>query len=190
MTDSDSPPRLSDLLDLARDGTAAALASVFDAAYPELCTLARARLRGGGSGAGLETTVLVHEVFLRFAQRGQLNAEHRGQFFKYVGCVMRSVIVDSVRERGALRRGGGAPHSVLTTQMQPGALDSEDEILKVHDALDALGAIDPRLVEVVHLRYFAGMTDLEIAEVLGVTDRTVRRDWEKARLLLLEALGA
>jgi RNA polymerase sigma factor (TIGR02999 family) len=188
MSEPEQPPsRISHLLSLAREGEDGALGSVFEAAYPDLCTIARARLRAGGRGA-LETTALVHEAFLRFAQRGELKPEHRGHFFKYMGRVMRSVIVDSVRERTAARRGGGAPHSALNTQVQPEGLGGEEEILKVHEALDQLAEVDPRLVEVVQLRYFAGMTDLEIAGVLGVTDRTIRRDWEKARLLLLEAL--
>jgi RNA polymerase sigma factor (TIGR02999 family) len=194
MSDSEEQSRLSELLSLASRGEPGALAQVFDEAYPELCTLARARLRGGGraGGGALETTVLVHEAFLRFARRGEVQAEHRAHFFLYAGRVMRSVIVDTVRERMAQRRGGGAPHAALTTQMQgegPGS-GSEEEILKVHEALDGLAEHDPRLLQVVQLRYFAGMTDAEIAEVLGVTDRTVRRDWEKARLLLLEALEA
>jgi RNA polymerase sigma factor (TIGR02999 family) len=188
MTDSDQPSRLSLLLGEARDGAEGALASVFEAAYPELRVLARARLGAGGRNSSMQTTVLVHEAFLRFAQRGEVTAEHRGHFFKYVGRVMRSVIIDTVRERRAQRRGGDAPHAALTTQVQPEGLGGDDEILKVHEALDGLAEVDPRLVEVVQLRYFAGMTDAEIAEVLGVTDRTVRRDWEKARLLLLEAL--
>jgi RNA polymerase sigma factor (TIGR02999 family) len=192
MADSEDTTRLSDLLGRAHTGEPGALGLVFEAAYPELCVLARARLRGSGQGAqgGLETTVLVHEAFLRLAHRGQLQAEHRGHFFKYAGRVMRSVIVDSVRERLALRRGGGAPHAALTTQITADGLGGEDEILRVHEALDSLADCDPRLVDVVHMRYFGGMTDGEIAEVLGVTDRTVRRDWDKARLLLLEALGA
>jgi RNA polymerase sigma factor (TIGR02999 family) len=191
MTDSIEPKRLSLLLDLARDGTPGALASVFESAYPELCTLASARLRGRGQGAGaaLETTALVHETFLRFAQRGELQAEDRAHFFKYAGRVMRSVIVDCVRERMAQRRGSGAQHVALTTQVQADGLGGEEEILKVHEALDGLADCDPRLIEVVQLRYFGGMTDSEIAAVLGVTDRTVRRDWEKARLLLTEALA-
>ena len=185
------PQRLSLLIDLARDGVPGALASVFDAAYPELCALASARLkaRGRGPDAALETTMLVHETFLRLAQAGDLPVQHRSHFFKYAGRVMRSVIVDCVRERLAQRRGGGAAHVALTTQMRPDELGAEEEILRVHEALDGLGELDPRLIEVVQLRYFAGMTDTEIGEVLGVTDRTVRRDWDKARLLLAEALS-
>jgi RNA polymerase sigma factor (TIGR02999 family) len=191
LSETDEKPRLSTLLGLARDGEPGAIAKVFEAAYPELCTLAHARLRSRGQSHDgvLETTALVHESFLRLAQNGSLRAEHRSHFFKYAGRVMRSVIVDNVRERLALRRGGGAAHSALTTQVQPEGLGGEEEILRVHEALDALADTDPRLIEVVQLRYFGGMTDAEIAEVLGVTDRTVRRDWEKARLLLLEALG-
>jgi RNA polymerase sigma factor (TIGR02999 family) len=188
MSDSTEPKRLSILLGLARVGEPGALASVFESAYPELCVLASARLRGRGQ-VSLETTALVHETFLRFAQRGELHMADRAHFFKYAGRVMRSVIVDQVRERMAQRRGSGAAHSPLTTQVQPEGLGGEDEILKVHAALEGLAESEPRLVEVVQLRYFAGMTDSEIAEVLGVTDRTVRRDWEKARLLLSEALA-
>jgi RNA polymerase sigma factor (TIGR02999 family) len=186
-TEATEQKRLSLLLDLARVGTPGAIASVFESAYPELCALASARLRGRGQVA-LETTVLVHETFLRFAQRGELQVQDRAHFFKYAGRVMRSVIVDRVRERMAQRRGSGATHTPLTTQVQAEGLGGEEEILRVHAALEGLADDEPRLVEVVQLRYFAGMTDSEIAEVLGVTDRTVRRDWEKARLLLAEAL--
>jgi len=188
MNDSTEPKRLSLLLEHARSGVPGALASVFESAYPQLCVLASARLRGRGQGGSLETTALVHETFLRFARRGELQAEDRAHFFKYAGRVMRSVIVDGVREHMAQRRGNAAPHVTLTTQVQPDGMAGEEEILRVHEALERLAGSDPRLIEVVQLRYFAGMTDSEIAEVLGVTDRTVRRDWEKARLLLTEAL--
>ena len=97
------------------------------------------------------------------------------------------MIVDFVRRQQADRRGGAAPHLTLTTQIE-GLPSGENEILRVHEALDEMAALDPRLAQVVEMRYFAGMTEAEIAEVLGVTDRTVRRDWEKARLLLREAL--
>ncbi len=192
MSESPEKTRLSELLGLANSGAPGALAQVFDEAYPELCTLARARLRSRGQigGGELATTALVHEAFLRFAQGGKVQAEHRGHFFRYAGRVMRSVIVDTARERLAQRRGGGAPHSALTTQVQASGLGGEEEILNVHEALDSLADCDPRLIDVVQMRYFGGMTDAEIAQALGVTDRTVRRDWEKARLLLLEALGA
>jgi RNA polymerase sigma factor (TIGR02999 family) len=193
MSDSSEAQRLSVILELARTGTPGALASLFERAYPELCALASARLRSHGQAArqALETAALVHETFLRLSRQGELRAEDRGHFFKYAGRVMRSVIVDNVRERMAQRRGGQAQHVALTTQAGAEALDAaaEEEILRVHEALEALADSEPRLIEVVQLRYFMGMTDAEIADALGVTDRTVRRDWEKARLLLSEALA-
>ena len=98
MDDSTEPKRLSLLLERARTGAPGALASVFENAYPQLCVLASARLRGRGQGGSLETTALVHETFLRFARRGELQAEDRAHFFKYAGRVMRSVIVDGCAE--------------------------------------------------------------------------------------------
>ena len=189
--DSQEPARLSLLLGLARGGDPDALKAVFEAAYPELRTLARARLRRQQPGAAdMQTTALVHEAYLRLANSSQLQPEHRAHFFRYASRVMRSVIIDFIRERAAQRRGGGSAHQALDTQIQPlRAGGDEQEILKVHEAVDGLAEYDPRLVDVVHMRYFAGMTDKEIGSVLGVDERTVRRDWEKARLLLLEALG-
>jgi RNA polymerase sigma factor (TIGR02999 family) len=99
------------------------------------------------------------------------------------------VVVDQVRECVAARRGGGAVHITLTTQLGSASTDGAAEILRVHEALDELAALDERMAQVVEMRYFAGMTEMEIAAALGVTDRTVRRYWEKARLLLLDALS-
>lgn len=192
MTDQnpEAPGRISLLLGRARDGERDAMKDLFEAAYPDLRVLARSRLRKAqpGAAAGLETTALVHEAYLKFANSGELQQEHRAHFFRYASRVMRSVIIDLIREQAAARRGGGSPHHSFTTQLQPLMAGGEDEVLKVHEALDGLADYDPRMVDVVQMRYFVGMTDREIAEVLGVTERTVRRDWEKARLLLLEAL--
>lgn len=191
MSEEGESSRISKLLGLASRGDAQALGQVFEAAYSELHALASSRLRARGRAPDtLQTTVVVHETFMRFAQLGELQAEHRAQFFRYAGHVMRSVIVDTVRRRVAQRRGSGAEHLSLTDS-EGGAIElgGEEEILEVHAALDALAETDPRLVDVVQLRYFGGMTDVEIADALGVTDRTVRRDWEKARLLLSEALS-
>ena len=104
---------------------------------------------------------------------------------------MRSVIVDLVRQRQSDRRGGDAAFVTLTTQLGSALAgeDGEREILRVHEALDELQSVDARMAQVVEMRYFAGMTETEIAAALGVTDRTVRRDWQQARLFLAEALG-
>jgi RNA polymerase sigma factor (TIGR02999 family) len=102
---------------------------------------------------------------------------------------MRSVIVDLARASLAERRGGAAPHVPLSTTIAEMPMAGENEVLRIDEALDELAKYDPRLVQVVQMRYFAGMTENEISEVLGVADRTIRRDWEKARLLLAQALA-
>jgi RNA polymerase sigma factor (TIGR02999 family) len=176
------------LLQRARAGEESARDQLFAVAYDNLKGLARARLRGDGRNAELDTTALVHEAYLRFVNAGELRAEDRRAFFAYASRVMRSVIVDRARERLAERRGGDMVHLTLTTQIADGMAADEEAILKVHEALTVLEAAEPRLARVVEMRYFGGYTEQEIAEALGITDRTVRRDWEKARLLLEVAL--
>lgn len=179
---------LTDLIRRAQDGDEGALRQVFDTTYEELRRMARGRISQGGRGTLLDTTSLVHESFLRFANAGELRVNDRAHFFRYAGHVMRSVIVDLARARLAERRGGDARHVTLNTAVSDGLDAGEEHILRVHEALEELARHDARLVHVVELRYFAGMTEEEIAGILGVTDRTVRRDWEKARLLLAQLL--
>ena len=179
---------LTELIQKVADGDLAARAELFAAAYSELRKLARSRLRDGGRNTFLETTALVHESYLRFVNAGKLRVEDRRAFFAYASKVMRSVIIDSVRERQAQRRGGDLTELTLDTQVSAEVPSSEAEVLHVHEALLALEQAEPRLAEVVEMRYFGGYSELEIAEVLGVTERTVRRDWDKARLLLMSAL--
>jgi RNA polymerase sigma factor (TIGR02999 family) len=184
----DASRSLTDMIRRAQSGDAASLKDVFEVAYQELRGLARSRLRKGAPHAMLGTTALVHEAYLRFAQAGRLRLEDRQHFLKYASRAMRSVIVDFVRERISQRRGGAATHVTLNSESISPAGDGEREIMQVHDALEELAQRDARLVEVVEMRYFAGMTEDEISAALGVTVRTVRRDWKKARLLLAESL--
>ncbi|MCU0682864.1 MAG: ECF-type sigma factor [Polyangiaceae bacterium] len=164
--------------------------ALFGSSYEQLRALARARLGRGPRDALLDTTALVHESFERITRAApQAHAADRGRFFRYAGHVMRSVIVDAVRARVAERRGGDAPHEPLDLSRLGDSFGGEAEILRVHEALDALARLDERLARVVEMRYFGGLSEAEIGEALGVTDRTVRRDWEKARLLLLELLA-
>jgi RNA polymerase sigma factor (TIGR02999 family) len=160
----------------------------FAASYAELRQLARARLRGGGRDVVLDTTALVHESFLRLSQREGMAFPDRSRFLAYASKVMRSVIVDLVRERGRERHGGDLARVTLTTGLLDGVVVAEDQILRVHEALEDLQRIDARMAQVVEMRFFAGLNDLEIAAALGVTDRTVRRDWQQAQLFLAEAL--
>ena len=162
--------------------------ALFAAAYPELRKLARARLRNGGRNSVLETTSLIHESYLRFFNAGHLRLEDRQAFFAYASRVMRSVIVDAVRERQAERRGGGMPELTLDTLLRDNLPSGETEILRVHEALLVLEEAEPRLAAVVEMRYFGGYSDSEIADALELNKRTIRRDWEKARMLLTALL--
>jgi RNA polymerase sigma factor (TIGR02999 family) len=157
--------------------------------YSDLRRLARARLAAGSRYTLLDTTALVHESFLRLQRAGNLPVSDCEHFLAYATKTMRSVVVDYARRRKAERHGGGAAHTSLNTVHAEEISASDDEILEIHDALEVLAGVDPRLVQVVEMRYFGGLTDVEIGQALGVTDRTVRRDWERARLLLAGILG-
>lgn len=157
-------------------------------AYPELKRLARARLHAAGPQAGLNTTALVHESFLRLAN-GQLRFPSHGHFYAYAAKVMRSVIVDQLRERQAERRGGNAQLQTLDTLLGEQLSLHDPEALRLHEALQHLASVEPRLAQVVEMRYFGGLSDIEIADALQLTDRTVRRDWDKARAILRTLMG-
>ncbi|MEJ2610057.1 MAG: ECF-type sigma factor [Candidatus Thiodiazotropha sp.] len=184
-TESIIDNEIDKLLNNTRTGGIKARDALFAAAYNELRVLARSRLRNGGCHDLLDTTVLVHESYLRFIRAGPLQAADRRAFFAYASQVMRSVIVDNVREYQAQRRFGSAEQVELDTSVLNQLPGEEEEILKVHEALGALAHAEPRLATVVEMRYFGGFSETWIAEVLQVTERTVRRDWEKARVLLM-----
>lgn len=157
--------------------------------YDELRRLARARLSGGGRNVILDTTALVHESFLRLQKAGHLELKDRDHFLAYAASTMRSIVVDSIRRRQAERHGGDVVHVTLGTAAASELGASEEEILEVHDALGLLAKVNARLAQVVEMRYFLGLTDEEIGAALGTTDRTVRRDWARARLLLGGMMG-
>src|SRR5262249_10066283 len=136
----------------------------------------------------LDTTSLVHESYLRFLRVGDVQIADRAHFLKYAARVMRSVVVDFARENFAQRRGGQDIHVPLEAEVDGRPLAGESEVMRVHEALDQVAAVSERLVQVVEMRYFGGMNEAEIAEVLGLTERTVRRDWEKAKIILAAAL--
>jgi RNA polymerase sigma factor (TIGR02999 family) len=179
---------ITQLLQRVHSGEARARDDLFALAYPELRRLARARLRDGGASTVLDATSLVHESYLRFVDAGELRAQDRRAFFAYASQVMRSVILNGVRERQAERRGGNVQQLTLVTELVSDISGDEDTILKVHEALLALEQVNPRLAEVAQMRYFGGYSNQEIAETLEVSEKTVERDWEKARIILLEAI--
>lgn len=168
-------------------------------AYRQLRVIARARLRGGGRETLLDTTALVHEAYLRIVCSAVgLDASAApqphglAQFLAYASRTMRSVIVDFARKRQTERHGGGVCMVTLTDDALGALSDNTaaaaDDILRVHEALQALAQIDARLAQGVEMRYFGGWTEPEIAQALGISQRTVRRDWDKARLLLARVL--
>lgn len=162
---------------------------LFPVLYRELKRLARLRLSSGGRHTFLDTSALINEAYLRMQRDGGVALRDREHFLAYAATTMRSIVIDFVRRRTADRRGGLAEHVTLDTRAAAQLGAQDDEILAVHEALQSLQRVDPHLVRLVELRYFAGLSDEEIGAVLGVTDRTVRRHWERARLLLVELLG-
>ncbi len=179
---------ITQLIERARGGERAAFDSLFEALYPELRRIAHARLGRNVRDTLQDTTVLVHECYLKLANAQRLTPGDRVHFLSYAAHVMRSLIVDAARARQAERRGGDAVHVTLDSAVGDSVAAAEDEIVDVHEALAQLAQLDERLARVVEMRYFGGMKETEIAAALGITDRTVRRDWEKARLLLAAAL--
>jgi RNA polymerase sigma factor (TIGR02999 family) len=182
------PTDAAALLQQARQGDEAALGRLYALLYPQLRRVAHARLRGG-SHALLNTTALVHESYERMAGAARLDFEDQSHFLAYAARAMRSVLVDMAREQMAQRRGGGATHLALTTGLgERLAAREEPELLRVHEALDELAQIEPRLAQVVELRYYGGLSNEEIAAALALGLRTVERDWERARSYLFAAL--
>lgn len=178
---------ITNLIARARAGDRSALDSLFEAVYPDLRRIAHTRLRRGFPDPDLGTTALVNECYLKLRDAQRLDASDREHFFAYSASAMRSIVVDIARAKATERRGGNAVHVTLNDEVA-GNLAAEEEILRVHEALEEIGQFDARLVRLVEMRYFAGMSDPEIAAALDITDRTVRRDWQKARVLLAAAL--
>lgn len=179
---------ITELIEGATRGDATCLDRLYQLLYADLRRIAHAKLRFGHGPTLLDTTSLVHESYLRLVKLGQLRVQDRSHFLAYVARVMRSVIVDLVRESRAERRGGNQKLVTLDTGVHDGVRAGDDEILAVHEALEELAAIDQRLVRVVEMRFFVGLEMEEIALALDVGKRTVERDWEKARSFLYVAL--
>jgi RNA polymerase sigma factor (TIGR02999 family) len=170
----------------ARDNSA--LDRAFATFYPELKKIARARLRGSGLHGAMETTALVHDSYLKLASGCDVAVGDRLHFFAYSSRVMRSIVVDLVREHRSLRRGGDRDIVTLDTGTVEDIPESTD-VEAVNGALEDLVRLDPALARLVEMRFFGGMTEDEIAEALDVSKRTVTREWQKARALLLTLIA-
>jgi RNA polymerase sigma factor (TIGR02999 family) len=185
---------ITQLLHAAHAGNRAAADRAYTLLYADLRRLARSRLRRSGEITQLDTTALVHESFLRLKGEGGPSFPDRKHFLAYAARAMHTVVVDLVRTTQAERRGGNALHLTLNTDLADAAQQQRDgqaeEVLRVHEALQELAAVEPRLASVVEMRYFAGLSEADIAEALSITERTVQRDWQKAKLLLWRSLNA
>jgi RNA polymerase sigma factor (TIGR02999 family) len=175
---------LQALLQAADAGEPAAIDAVVALLYDELRRLAHSRLRRTPGSTLLDTTSLVHEAYLRFQRNQAIGFASRHQFLSYAAKVMRGIVVDAIRARMADRRGGDAVLVTLNTAVGDGLPAGDAQVLQVHEALEQLAGVDARLARVVEMRYFGGLSEVEMAGCLGVTERTVQRDWQKARLLL------
>lgn len=171
-----------------RRGSEDARRQLFAAVYDELRRVARSRLAQESPLTLLNPTSLVNECYLRMFGNLPDQGEGRRVFFGYAAKVMRSIIVDHARDREALKRGGGQERVTLVTDIAGEPLDGE-ALISVHEAMERLRGIDPRCHDIVELRYFAGLSIAECAELLELSPATISRDWEKARLFLAAELS-
>lgn len=183
------PEALTVLLQQAHAGDPAAADRAYATLYPELLKIARARLRVHQAPTLLDTQALVHESFLRFVGGTPVALQSRKHFYAYAAKAMRHIVIDFVRRAQAERRGGGLQQVTFDT----GVFNALPQgpatpVLDVERALAALEAVDAPLAELVELRFYGGYTDAEAALALGISERTVRRQWDKARAFLLVEL--
>ena len=162
---------------------------LFASLYDELRRLARREAARSGDAAMVSPTTLLHEAYLDMAGRGALVFPDQARFLAYAARAMRNLAIDRARARGAQKRGGRFDITSLDTQTADQVAEPAS-LVEVGDALDALAAVDPTLAAVVDLRFFCGLDMAEIAALQGVSERTVQRRWEKARLVLFRALDA
>jgi RNA polymerase sigma factor (TIGR02999 family) len=188
---SDHPEDAADItqwLDAARDGDRSALDRVLGTLYHELHAMARRQL-AGQYGQTLDATALVHEAYLKLIGRRDVQFDDRAHFFAYAASAMRSVVVDYARQRLAQKRGGDLHRVTELPDDVEGGLRLDEDMLALDTALTKLAGVDGKLAQVVELRYFAGLSEQEIADLLQRSERSIRRDWQKARLFLLASLG-
>ena len=188
MPESPSPD-VTGLLLAWSEGDAGAAADLLPLVYPELRKIAHARMRGEAPGAlTLNTTALVHEAYLRLVDGARVSWKDRVHFFAVCARLMRRILVDRARARRSSKRGGDA--SPVSLGFREGVVEARDEeLLALDEALRRLAAADPRMADVVQLRYFGGLTVEEAAHALACSRDTVMRDWKTAKLWLARELG-
>jgi RNA polymerase sigma factor (TIGR02999 family) len=179
----------TDVLSDIRSSRRESLDQLVALVYEELRAIAHRRLHARGPRGTLSTTALVHEAYLKLADPSRVQWCDRAHFLALASVAMRHVLVDQAKARAALKRGGGW-RRITWEDAEIGVDDQPAALLQLDEALDRLGASEPRLARVVEFRFFGGLSEEEIAHVLGITVRTVQRDWAKARMLLRRALAS
>lgn len=179
---------LTDLLKRYQEGDKHAEEQLFEAVYEELRALARSYMAGERRNHTLQPTALVHEAYQKLDRLNRIDWNSRGHFYAIAAIQMRRVLVDHAKSKKAEKHGGGKTFVDIGTLDVPGA-QIPIEILELHEVLDRLQNRDPRLAKIVICRYFAGMTFDEIAEILGVTEKTVRNEWKFGKTWFEGQLG-
>jgi RNA polymerase sigma factor (TIGR02999 family) len=160
---------------------------LFASLYAELRTIAQRELRRSGGGLALSATTLLHEAYFKVQPRADAAFPDRNRFLAYASRVMRNLVIDFARQRMAQKRGGAFEITSLPTQI-PEQVADVAELERLGGAIDRLAELDPKLADLVNLKFFCGLSFAELAATRGVSERTVQRDWEKARVLLHRAL--
>jgi len=189
MTGGATTDKISRLLERHADGDSGALEELMPLVYEQLRRLARSQIVRSKRYDTLNTTALVHEAYMKLQQGAALDWQGKGHFYAICARTMRRVIVDYARRRGAQKRGGGEAHVPLEPH-HVSVVEESESWLAIDRALDVLGSFNERLARVVECRFFAGLSEEETAEALGVSRRTVQRDWLRARAWLRKELDA
>jgi RNA polymerase sigma factor (TIGR02999 family) len=190
VTDLGEPGKITALLKALGNGDRVAEDQLIPIVYPELKRLAKRALRNAGSGETLQTTALVHEAYLRLVNIDNVDWQDRVHFFAVSAQLMRRILVDAARARGAAKRGGAIVLDDVDPSRVPSPESQRDpELLALDDALTKLAEHDPKRARVVELRVFGGLTAEETAKVLGVSAQTVFHDWKLAKAWLLRELS-
>jgi RNA polymerase sigma factor (TIGR02999 family) len=177
---------LSSLFGAAERGDLSAADALFDALYSELHRIAKRELVRQGVPLSLGATTLLHQAYIEMAEREGISFPDRARFMGYAARVMRGLIIDHARRRQAQKRGGQFELTSAETEVERAPIDRE--LSRISDALDELAKTDPPLAEVVDLKFFCGLTFAEIASLRGISERTVQRQWEKARIYLYRSI--